>query len=163
MRILDYLAPNPGASILAELEMLRRKVEALPGDWLEDSSLETWFPLTAQKLEELRAEVERLRAENAELQGSCQFCRDTHIADLGMSAGEVREIIIRRESTIKSLITQRDTAVALARGGLERIIGMCDVPERCTCGRPNGIGAVVASATSTLSALDAQTGERGQG
>jgi hypothetical protein len=37
-----------------------------------------------------------------------------------------------------------------ARAALERIIGMCDVPPRCTCGRPNGLPAVTACASAAL-------------
>lgn len=36
------------------------------------------------------------------------------------------------------------------REALQRIVGMCDVPNACTCGRPNGIGAVVACANAAL-------------
>jgi hypothetical protein len=42
------------------------------------------------------------------------------------------------------------------RAALERIIGMCDVPPRCTCGRPNGLPAVVACARSALDATPGQ-------
>ena len=31
--------------------------KALPADWFEDSSLETWFPLTAQELAELKRQL----------------------------------------------------------------------------------------------------------
>lgn len=34
---------------------------------------------------------------------------------------------------------------------LERINGMCDVPPACSCGRPNGLPAVVTCATKALS------------
>jgi len=34
---------------------------------------------------------------------------------------------------------------------LDRIVGMCDVPAECTCGRPNGIPAVGACAEAALS------------
>lgn len=33
----------------------------LPADWREDSSLETWFPLTAKSISEMKAELDRLR------------------------------------------------------------------------------------------------------
>lgn len=50
------------------------------------------------------------------------------------------------------------------RDALKRIIGMCDVPGRfCTCGRPNGLGAVIAYARGGLgeepSVLDMTSGE----
>jgi hypothetical protein len=57
-----------GFHMSAELEILRRKVAeleaelaTLPAVWREDSSLETWFPLTAEELKRLRAELARLR------------------------------------------------------------------------------------------------------
>lgn len=38
----------------AELESLRKRVDGLPADWTKDSSLETWFPFTAQELKRYR-------------------------------------------------------------------------------------------------------------
>lgn len=39
------------------------KLSALPADWTKDSSLETWFPITAEELQRLRLENERLKRE----------------------------------------------------------------------------------------------------
>ena len=36
------------------------------------------------------------------------------------------------------------------KGALERIIGMCDVPGICPCGRPNGLPAIVSCAEAAL-------------
>lgn len=44
--------------------------------------------------------------------------------------------------------------LAGVREALDRVVGMCDVPQTCTCGRPNGLGAVVACAKRGLAALD---------
>ena len=44
--------------------------------------------------------------------------------------------------------------LAGVRETLDRVVGMCDVPPRCECGRPNGLGAVVACAKRGLAALD---------
>lgn len=41
-------------------------------------------------------------------------------------------------------------AAAQEREALERIIGMCDVPGHCACGRPNGLPAVVQRARAAL-------------
>jgi hypothetical protein len=38
----------------------------LPANWKEDSSLETWFPLTAEELARTKAELATLRADHAE-------------------------------------------------------------------------------------------------
>lgn len=45
------------ATRIAELE---QKLAILPGDWATDSSLETWFPLTAERIAELEADKVRL-------------------------------------------------------------------------------------------------------
>lgn len=47
-----------------ERDELRAKLDRLPADWHEDSSLETWFPYTAQEIRKLEKEREaRGRAE----------------------------------------------------------------------------------------------------
>ena len=42
-------------------EKLNRSPANLPADWSQDSSLETWFPLTAEELTRTKADVERFR------------------------------------------------------------------------------------------------------
>lgn len=42
-------------------ECARDYINALPGNWLTDSSLETWFPLTAEEFERTKTERDRLR------------------------------------------------------------------------------------------------------
>lgn len=39
----------------------------LPADWFEDSSLETWFPLTAEELKRVKEENVNLKRELSEL------------------------------------------------------------------------------------------------
>lgn len=61
------------------------KEHRLPADWTKDSSLETWFPYTAQELEKLKLEregEEELRAQIATLQA--------HLASAHRELGEVR-------------------------------------------------------------------------
>lgn len=41
----------------AALDAAQEQVAALPADWSTDSSLETWFPFSAQELVNLREEV----------------------------------------------------------------------------------------------------------
>jgi hypothetical protein len=36
-------------------------IARLPADWFKDSSLQTWFPITAMQIEDLQAEVARLK------------------------------------------------------------------------------------------------------
>lgn len=52
---------------IVELELRladsNRKLRALPGDWLSDSSLETWFPMTAEELKKVKAERDALKIE----------------------------------------------------------------------------------------------------
>jgi hypothetical protein len=48
-----------------------------------------------------------------------------------------------------------EAELATMRAALERIVGMCAVPYQCTCGRPNGIGAVVSCANQALGKTEA--------
>jgi chromosome segregation ATPase len=44
----------------AQVAALRAARDALPADWTKDSSLETWFPMTAELLPKLQSDKERL-------------------------------------------------------------------------------------------------------
>lgn len=43
--------------------ILEANIEYLPADWLEDSSLETWFPLTAEELKRVKRERDTLQSQ----------------------------------------------------------------------------------------------------
>jgi len=45
-----------------------------------------------------------------------------------------------------------EARVAELERALERIVGMCDAPTKCVCGRPNGLGAVVHCASAAIAA-----------
>ncbi len=47
------------AKLLERAESAERKLSTLPADWSKDSSLETWFPFTAEQLKALKSEHER--------------------------------------------------------------------------------------------------------
>jgi hypothetical protein len=49
--------------------------KALPADWFEDSSLETWFPLTAEELTRTKAERDQLRTQLATAQAELAALR----------------------------------------------------------------------------------------
>lgn len=55
-------------AILEENQRLKDYIASLPANWDEDSSLETWFPLTAEELKRTKAENQRLAKENIELE-----------------------------------------------------------------------------------------------
>ena len=55
------------AAAEAERDALRAKLDELPADWNDDSSLKTWFPLSAEILVRLQAERDALRALLAEV------------------------------------------------------------------------------------------------
>ena len=44
----------------SEIEEMAQKLLSLPADWQEDSSLETWFPLTAEELKRTKEEKNQL-------------------------------------------------------------------------------------------------------
>ena len=46
-----------GAKILEELGAAEAKLALLPADWQQDSSLQTWFPFTAEELDGVKAKV----------------------------------------------------------------------------------------------------------
>lgn len=57
--------------------------KSLPADWFEDSSLETWFPLTAEEMKRTKAENLKLRillTERLEVacKGTCDASIDWH-------------------------------------------------------------------------------------
>lgn len=52
----------------AEIERLKSRLASLPADWNTDSSLETWFPYSAEEIERLRNDVAQLRARVAEFE-----------------------------------------------------------------------------------------------
>jgi hypothetical protein len=53
-------------SLLDRVEQAENKLARLPADWEKDSSLESWFPLTAETLKRLQSELELLRKEREE-------------------------------------------------------------------------------------------------
>ena len=67
-------------AVCAERDALRAEVDSLPAKWLEDSSLKTWFPLTAE-------EIDRLRAKLAELEDA-DLVTERTIADLEAKLAE---------------------------------------------------------------------------
>lgn len=46
-----------------ELKALRAQLASLPADWSKDSSLETWFPLSAEHIARLEAQLAELRGQ----------------------------------------------------------------------------------------------------
>jgi len=84
---------NDLQSQLAQSEEARKRAEdaeaklaKLPADWEQDSSLETWFPLTAQELITLRAERDQWRTVAQELDAALTALREmvaTHPATQG--------------------------------------------------------------------------------
>ncbi|HMY38524.1 MAG TPA: hypothetical protein PK011_04295, partial [Marinagarivorans sp.] len=51
------------SDIRDERDALKAELDRLPAKWSEDSSLQTWFPITSEELESLRAENTALKAE----------------------------------------------------------------------------------------------------
>ncbi|WP_422121296.1 hypothetical protein [Pectobacterium brasiliense] len=65
------------AKALEELLSLRAQLANLPADWSKDSSLETWFPLSAEHIARLEAQLAELRG-----QATLKKFRDVDIHDL---------------------------------------------------------------------------------
>jgi hypothetical protein len=92
----------------AEVASLQRRLNALPADWLEDSSLETWFPMTAAELAELRARLseseqsreltcqaghilaDQIRTLKSDIEGFRKWQRETEIERDAARASEQR-------------------------------------------------------------------------
>lgn len=70
------------------------QLEAYPADWREDSSLETWFPLTAEQLKAQATEIKRLRDRLEISDRSPQWdgiaCRDVTISEQDRLIDELR-------------------------------------------------------------------------
>jgi hypothetical protein len=56
------------AATKEEIKEMAQKLLSLPADWKEDSSLETWFPLTAEELKRTKEEratlIEKIKSIN---------------------------------------------------------------------------------------------------
>lgn len=59
----DYSRESIESDLQRTVDELREQLAVLPADWRRDSSLETWFPITAKELTALRAALERMRTE----------------------------------------------------------------------------------------------------
>lgn len=71
-----------------------------------------------------------------------RFARGTRVE----FARYIEQASMDLNSPTTNLRESTEQRVAILEERLERIIGMCDVPPHCACGRPNGLGAVVACA-----------------
>ena len=91
----------------AALDAAQEQVAALPADWRTDSSLETWFPRTAEELTRLRAQIVAATSLLREVvpilnrsQGCAQFVAVMASSDRTREPGEtvgdlIKEIIPR--------------------------------------------------------------------
>jgi len=64
------------ADVSGKLEQARKYIDSLPANWHEDSSLETWFPFTAQELAALRLRLEEAERERAEWEAVAKSTHD---------------------------------------------------------------------------------------
>ena len=66
---------------------MKSYVKRLPADWFKDSSLETWFPLTARELKSLRAERDALAAQVETLRAALEKIRVKAVHEYPVSIG----------------------------------------------------------------------------
>jgi len=80
------------ANAVKKVAELQGKIDSLPADWQKDSSLETWFPLTAEELRRVKDDYARLQRtvkfmEEEYLKahggrwGKCKYQQDSEILD----------------------------------------------------------------------------------
>ena len=121
-----------------------------------DERYAQWFPDEIRELlTEAAAEIDRL---DRQLRRVARMGMDPP-PSMSSPAGAIRHMAqqIYREdaSHVGDMLDANileDAADRLERyeAALHRIIGMCDVPPHCKCGRPNGLPAVVAVASRAL-------------
>ena len=73
-----------GAKILEELGAAEAKLALLPADWQQDSSLQTWFPFTAEELDGVKAKVREQAATHRAIPAGRRTCfspKDSYVPD----------------------------------------------------------------------------------
>lgn len=127
-RLTDYYAVNeiigvwPEAArnlvkpLLSKVVRLRQYVQSLPANWHEDSSLETWFPLTALELERAKERI-RVLEENLKSSYSHPAAAESRISTLTKekdSALQLRDRYKERVGELRTKLIQ--VAAEVARG-----------------------------------------------
>lgn len=59
-----------------DYERLDNKLKRLPADWETNSSLQTWFPITAMAIEDQQKEIAKLQADNKALREALEKIAD---------------------------------------------------------------------------------------
>jgi hypothetical protein len=107
-RVLDLCVaalPSPGSP--GEKEKLNRAPANLPADWNTDSSLETWFPLTAIKLRALQGERdalwEALTKTVARIEAIAEWHGSINCADL-VAETDIRQTLAELETHLQQTL-----------------------------------------------------------
>lgn len=128
-------------------EELQAQVEQLTKELSEEVSkhadLCKEYLAQGDKMRELTKENESLRND---YEGACKTVAEMHREAVGEVTGPKRGVV----EDVTDVIAAKDSHLKLAIEALDRIIGMCGKVNRCQCGRPTGVPALVVCATKAL-------------
>lgn len=136
-------------------EVLRQadEIMALALTWAREVRSSTFsHPAATDANDALRAAVEQLEAKkNAYRTGYEKATKRAERAeqDNKLTRALLEEKTLTNQQLNEALERAEQEAAAL-RKALERIVGMCGDVDRCACGRPTGIPAIVMCANSAL-------------
>jgi len=101
-------------------DALQSKLDALPADWQQDSSLKTWFPLTFETLNELRARNQSLTSDFDAERGKRLTDRNVHDEEADMLRDQ-------RDTARKAAdeIAEKVTGLALDINALRSVLEKC--------------------------------------
>jgi hypothetical protein len=105
------------AKLNLRIRELEQERDRLPAKWFEDSSLQTWFPLTAEELERTRAQLQAVQNELEELRAWRDSDEDAVITVANEIRHQDEATIAQLQSQLAAVTQERD--MLLQKGWLK--------------------------------------------